>query len=259
MAIFDEPSREPLPKTPGLEEIRYVALKGIASLVPGGGELFGLMASPMTQRRDEWLESLERRLRDLEGRVDGFRFDTLGQNEQFVSATLQATHAALRTHQKEKLEALCNAVLNAAAKYEPEDDYQTVFLSLIDRFTPAHLRLLKSFQEPILTKTSSGYLLWRLEGTEDENRGWLQLPRWARDHVPGFREVSKQFIQLLLSDLLSSGLAKPGVVDQSGDGVLVAGPPTGTGLIENLPEGKQWTTEFGSRFLRFIESPLSTE
>jgi hypothetical protein len=31
--IFDEPSREPLAKTPDLDELRYVALKGVASMV----------------------------------------------------------------------------------------------------------------------------------------------------------------------------------------------------------------------------------
>ena len=51
-----------------------------------------------------------------------------------MSVVLQATQAALRTHQAEKLEALRNAVLNVAAGKGPSDDMQMVFLSFIDSF-----------------------------------------------------------------------------------------------------------------------------
>jgi hypothetical protein len=142
MAIFDEPSRKPLPKTPDLDEVRYVALKGVASLIPAGSELFGLLTSPLARRRDDWMEDLERRLRDLERSVEGFRFEDLGQNEQFVSATLVATQAALKTHQTEKLEALRNAVMNVALAKGPTEDLQLMFLNFVDSFPPSHLRLL---------------------------------------------------------------------------------------------------------------------
>jgi len=106
-----------------------------------------LLGPPVAQRRDDWLNDLERRLRDLEGRVEGFCFDDLGKNRQFVSATLQATQAALRTHQAEKLEALQNALLNVALATAPQhDDQQLIFLHLIDRFTPTHLQVLRYFQ-----------------------------------------------------------------------------------------------------------------
>jgi hypothetical protein len=57
---------------------------------------------------------LERRLRDLESKVAGFRLENLASNDQFISATLVAMQAALKTHQKEKLDAFLNAVLNVA-------------------------------------------------------------------------------------------------------------------------------------------------
>ena len=106
MPIFDEPSRQPLPQ-PTFEDVAHAGRKGLLSLIPFvggvGSELLGLLSSPVAERRDDWFADLERRLRDLKGRVQGFRFDDLGQNQQFVSATLQATQAALRTHQAEKL------------------------------------------------------------------------------------------------------------------------------------------------------------
>ncbi len=151
MGIFDEPSRKPLPQ-PTLEDFQRAAAKGVFSSIPvvGGvaAGLLGLLSSPVSQRRDDWLSDLERRLHDLEDGVKGFRFDDLGQNEQFISATLQATQAALRTHQAEKIEALRNAVLNVAAGNAPGDDQQLIFLNLIDSFTPTHLHVLHLFQNP---------------------------------------------------------------------------------------------------------------
>jgi hypothetical protein len=96
VAIFDEPCRQPLPQ-PTFEDVKQSVGKGLASMIPfvggAGSELIGLLSSPVAQRRDDWFEDLARRLHDLEGRVAGFKFDDLANNEQFVSATLQATLA----------------------------------------------------------------------------------------------------------------------------------------------------------------------
>lgn len=146
--LFDEPSRDPLPKTPDFDEVKFVGAKALASLIPGLGELFGLLSSPVAQRRDAWLEDLARCLHDLEEKVAKFHLDDLEHNEKFVSATLQATQAAMKTHQREKREALRNAVLNVALGHEPETDRQTLFLSLIDRFTVLHLAVLRAFADP---------------------------------------------------------------------------------------------------------------
>jgi len=148
--IFDEPSRQPLP-SPDYGDVSRAAARGLLAMVPFGNvvsELWALLGPPVAQRRDDWLQDLARRLRDLEGKIDGFRFDDLGKNEQFVSATLQATQAALRTHQSEKLAALRNAVMNAAVGRAPSEDLQLIFLNFVDSFTPAHLKILAFFQHP---------------------------------------------------------------------------------------------------------------
>ena len=125
MAIFDEPSRNPLPE-PTREDFQRAGLKGLISLVPVAGavasELLGVASAPVAQRRDDWLSDLERRLREVEGCVQGFRLEDLGKNPQFISATMQATQAASRTHQSEKLEALQNAVVNVALGKPPTED-----------------------------------------------------------------------------------------------------------------------------------------
>jgi len=81
------------------------------------GEVFGLViAAPLAKRRDDWLESLAIRLRELEARVAGFSTEAVAENPQFVSIVMQASAVAIRTHSEPKLEALRNAVVNTAVR-----------------------------------------------------------------------------------------------------------------------------------------------
>jgi hypothetical protein len=59
---------------------------------------------------------------------------------------IQATQSAGRTHRKEKLEALRNAVLNIALGHKPSEDLQAIFMNLVDSFAPVHLELLRFCQ-----------------------------------------------------------------------------------------------------------------
>jgi len=64
------------------------------------------------------------------------RFDpaTLGQNEAFISAVPDGSQAAVRTHYRDKLEALRNAVLNVAIGRTPDEDEQAVFFGYVVNF-----------------------------------------------------------------------------------------------------------------------------
>jgi hypothetical protein len=74
------------------------------------------------------------------------------QDDAFFSAFAQATQAAIKTHQQEKLEALRNAVLNVAVGNAPSEDLQCIFLNLIDSFTSKHMQILSFFTDrnPVL-------------------------------------------------------------------------------------------------------------
>ena len=102
----------------------------------------------MEKRRDERMDSIARRLSELEQKVDELRLEDLRDNEAFVSTVMHASQAALRSHQKEKLDALRNAVLNAALPNAPDDDLQLMVLNYIDSLTPGHLRILTFFENP---------------------------------------------------------------------------------------------------------------
>jgi hypothetical protein len=55
---------------------------------------------------------------------------------------LQASQIALRNHQKVKIEALQNAILNTVLNSSIDDFKALYFTNLIDTFTPLHIQLL---------------------------------------------------------------------------------------------------------------------
>ncbi len=109
-----------------------------------GVTLFDLVSAPLRGKRlSDWCEELRLRLNELSQKVAGLTPERQAKDEAFISAFGHATQAALRTHQLEKREALRNAVLNISLGNAPSDDQQSIFLNLIDRFTPLHLQILR--------------------------------------------------------------------------------------------------------------------
>jgi len=88
------------------------------------------------------MESIAEGLKALEAEIEGFKMENLCDNEAFVSALVHASRVAIRNHQEEKLEALRNAVLNAALPNAPEESSELMFLDFVDSFTPWHIKVL---------------------------------------------------------------------------------------------------------------------
>lgn len=210
--------------------------RALVSLIPlvGGPALEVLsvaIADPVSKRRDEWFRSLAAELDTLMDRVDGLDAQALGQNEAFVSTAVQATQAALRTHQQEKLVSLRNAVLNAALPGSPDEDRQHLFISYVDTLTVAHLRLLAFFSDPVkhfqrrnlpLPSISSGNLAHIFN---------IAYPE-TTDQLPLYNQFARELLArgLFPHDALTSGMS-------------------GTALL------KPQITELGREFIRFIMPP----
>lgn len=107
-----------------------------------------LIASPLEKRKEQWLNDIAERLLVVEEKISGFSIAELADNEQFITCVTTASQIALRNHQKEKLEALKNAVLNSACDIDIEENLQLMFLNIIDRYTPWHLNILRFLDEP---------------------------------------------------------------------------------------------------------------
>jgi hypothetical protein len=215
------------------KDLAAAGIKGALSNIPfvGGsaGEMLALaLLPPLARRRDNWFESLAFRLLELEGRVEGFTVDRLLEDEQFVSAVVQASSASLRSHQQEKLDALRNAVLNTALNVDIDVAEQQMFMSWVDQFTEWHLRVLDLFAAP---------------------REWLQTHERTTGGQSGTRTIvlesawpelvgRREFYDQVVRDLNARGLLTVSQLQ---------------GMVSDMFGAL--TSPLANRFLRYITSP----
>jgi hypothetical protein len=138
------------PPKRGKGDAAHMLVKAALSAVPvAGGSAAEIMAyliePPLSKRRAQWAESVVEKLKELEEAVEGFSVEHLLEDESFVTTYVNATRSAISEHREEKINALRNAVLNAALPSAPDDDNLALFLNYIDRLTTWHLRLLAYF------------------------------------------------------------------------------------------------------------------
>jgi hypothetical protein len=135
-------------------EALHKTAKLISGLIPGGGsvyDLFTALVKPLHEKRkDDWVKEVIIRLHKLEtqGKIN---LKELSANDEFNTVITKATLQAQQEHQEEKIEALKNIVINSSFKIPQEViDFELVdyFLSILDRVSPLHILLLKTFRDP---------------------------------------------------------------------------------------------------------------
>jgi hypothetical protein len=157
--------------------------------------------------------------------------ERLSQDPAFTTAFLHASQIALRTHQREKLQALRNAVLNVAAGTAPDENLQLVFLHYLDMLTPLHLTLLDCVADP--REWSARQL--------PAGPGWNQTPGIIFEAVYRGQLPAENFhVQLLRTCIRGAWWA------EAKSGAFLSPP------AEALPR----ITDLGRRFLAFITSPI---
>ncbi len=123
---------------------------GLSAIPIVGGpavEIFQhVIQPPLERRRAEWMRQVGERLESLEKR--GIDLKSLQENEEFITAVMIASAAAVRTHNSEKLAALRNAVIQIASGKGPEETTQHLLLSFVDELSEMHLRILAFADSP---------------------------------------------------------------------------------------------------------------
>ena len=132
---------------PSTDDTAHLVATAILSTIPGAAELFEhFIMPPLEKRREEWREKVAEALKKLEANY-GFNLEHLQSNEHFITIVVQATTIAVRNHQKEKIKALQNALINSATNSDVDDDIQLLFIRYIDELTPSHLKMLNFYIE----------------------------------------------------------------------------------------------------------------
>lgn len=213
------------PKPTSSDRVHAVVKAGISALPVVGGpasELFQLLVSPpLEQRRNEWMEEVGAKLQELE--KGGLDLAGLQENEQFITAVMKASSAAVRTHQREKLNALRNAIANIATGRSPDDTELDIILRFLDDLTEMHFRLIEFARSPNPPN-------WRNTGA---------LASLLEEKIPPL-SGRRDLYDLLWKDLYSRGLVN---VES------LHGKMTGNGLSQSR------TTSLGDSLLRLICDP----
>jgi len=198
-------------------------------------EIFNaLLTPPIEKRRNEWMESVASAIQKLEEKDDKL-VERLQQDEIFQSVLLQASWAAVRNHQVEKLTSLRIAVQNSAIA---SNDAHLLFVRFVDELTPTHLLVMNFFVK------------------HEKNVAYLESYQKVIDAFSAiFREkIDPLFFKFVCEDLKARGLVRisekiddlPGVYDES---MLL--------LEKTSQDPKITVTDFGRAFVDFVlKSPL---
>jgi hypothetical protein len=182
------------------EDVAYTLGTAVVGLVPGAAEILSLLfASPIEQRRTRLLYAIVEKIKFLEENR-GISVDELRNNEEFIDAVLQVMSYSFRTSEEEKIKAFQNAIANIGLHISPEKTICQIFLTLIDRFTPLHLRVLDFYNNPREWFLKNGKTLPKFEGSASIVNSFLSA----------FPEHDKKFdlIYLIWSDLQNNALVE---------------------------------------------------
>lgn len=166
--------------------IAHATVRAALGAIPYAGqaaiELFNLVISPpIEKRRDEWILSIAAALEDAQQRIAGFSLDALVDRPDFTTALLRASQAAIRTHHREKLDALRNAVLNVALQNYPDEMLAHMFVSFVDEMQPLHIRVLtlfdKSSENPIVPEPAGYFVSQHFPELSDRMEAYQQVVR----------------------------------------------------------------------------------
>ena len=196
-------------------------------------EIFNEIVTPsLERRRNEWLNDLMEKVVRLEQKVEGFKIESLAENDKFLTCILEATQIALRTHQKMKLECLRNAVINTAIMGAIDDDKINMYLYLIQVFGENHLKLLLFFRNP-----KQFFENQRITPPSFFSGSPLTLIEIAYPDLKG----EKEYLNKIVIDLYQNGLINT------------------KSLSTIMTESEMYasrTTNFGNEFLLFISSNI---
>jgi len=152
-----------IPK-PTTQDVIFTIGKVVTNLVPviGGSavEVFNaIVKTPIQKRQEQLIESIIDKIKTLENDFEEFKPENLSQNELFISVLLKSLQAITKEHQKEKIDAFKNAVINTVIIEAISEDYKLLFLSYLESFSAIHLHIIKFFYDElhIRHKDDGGY------------------------------------------------------------------------------------------------------
>jgi len=188
------------PKTTPVD-ISLEGVKALMEVFPAGSLLtYGLkqfIQLPLDKRMNEFYKNISEAINKHAQQIL-----ELSSNDRFVTILLQAGNIYIRNHQEEKLKALRNAVINSIETPSYDESIQIVFLSMIDRFTPWHLKVLSLINDSKIMRPEDRPIL--------RSNALSAIKNFYR-----FFNDQNEFLSLIISDFETAGLINVGESSQS--------------------------------------------
>ncbi len=138
------------PPTDPKAELAAALVKGAVSTIPIAGgmisEVGNLYLNPLEKRKQAWMNEVGRAIEEIRERFSRLP-ESLEDDESFISFLYQTTILALKNHQREKLEALSNALVSAADPKCVSEDLVFQFIRYIDELSVTHLKILAGIEK----------------------------------------------------------------------------------------------------------------
>lgn len=244
--------REILKPTKG--DAIHTGIQGtLASIPMAGGALSTIFSfgakSPLTVRRDNFIISLDDRIKKLEkdGKVSS-KYLLLDDN--FLDVAAQALPIAIQNSSPEKINALRNAIINTALQIEIDKDSKFIYLNFINELTQTQIMILKIFINP-------GEYIEELFQHGEKNYQDLVVVNVVKD-LQKLLKIDKTIYDISLKRLETDGLID--LTDKS-PGMPIGGYDKNSWIIgkaELEKRTKNLITPFGIMFDQFIsEHPSS--
>ena len=210
------------------------ATKAAFTVCPPARILYEIAIAPPFQLRTiKWMNMVAIKLKQQDEKFNELKPENLTNNEVFQSAFTASARIAVQTHQKEKLEALCNALLNTVIMKDLDENFKLLFFAYIESMTVLHMDIIKFFRQ-----------LREGEGALDK----MYVPYFEL-----YKEERKPYVNM--DEILFTSLCK----DLENKGLLLRGKKIGSGGGPGKsPTGHfQWIrhTELGEHFYKFIIEP----
>lgn len=165
--------------------------------------------TPFEKRQHQWFTHLFEVVAELQR--DSITAEKLLNDDETMDVFIQATSIATKTIQRDKIEALKNAILHSAQGNAPEFALQQIFLNHVDRFTEWHIKILKFSSNP---------RQWFVErGMTPPDRGMGGIGLCLRTYLEAAYDelkLKKDIINVVVTELYNADLitVNKGVLDE---------------------------------------------
>jgi len=124
--------------------------------------LNAITVAPIERRRNKFFEDICSHIKTLESEIEELKPERLSQNELFITVLLKSLQAIIKEHQKEKIDAFKNAVINTVTIESISEDYKLLFLSYLESFTVVQIQIIKFFHDEFYIKHDEGGIVTNL-------------------------------------------------------------------------------------------------